>query len=138
MTQQVQPSRRARVFGYAITIAITVVIWVVLHLARRLGPPFIDFARFPMVLAALDLSLGATILLNAIYILVDSRLLRAVGQVILNVLSINVLRQFYRIYPFDLPGALDRLVRPLFLALILALVVATFVQVAQALTNTGN
>jgi hypothetical protein len=103
--------RGARIFGYVIAIVVNVVLWYVVHNLGRWDLSFILSEEFSRVLPAFDLSLGASIVLYALWVAYDLRWFRHLGQVVLNALSLNVIYVLYRVFPFRFPGSLDQWAR---------------------------
>lgn len=91
----------ARRSGYAIAIAVNVVmLYVVNNLLAWEILPFLtdDFGR---VLWLIDISLLATIMVNLVYLAYDRSWFRSLGQIGLNLISLVVAVRMYQVFPFD-------------------------------------
>ena len=120
--------RGARIVGYAIAIAINVVLLYVFHNLQRWDLPYIMADEFSRVLPALDVSLAASTAANALFIAFDPRWFRSAAQAVLNVLSLNAVYAVWRVFPFDLPGNLGVWARRGLVALMLVIAIATVVE----------
>jgi hypothetical protein len=92
--------RGARVAGYIVTIIVNAVMWYIAHNLLNWNVPFVT-ERFVAVLPAFEASLGATIIVNVLYIAFDPRWFRALAQAGLNILSLYVLYMLYQVFPVD-------------------------------------
>lgn len=87
--------------AFAAAIAVNLaMLWVVNNLLTWDLVPFLT-AEFDQVLWLIDLSLAATILLNASWLAYDAIWYRSLGQICLNILSAVVAVTMYRVFPFD-------------------------------------
>ena len=113
------PKRTARRAGYIIAIIVNVVLIYVFNNLVRWGVPFIK-SRLNEILWAFYLSLVATIIANALYLIYDAGWFRHLTQMGLAVLAFNSVYQLYTVFPFDFKFAIWE--QGLRLALILAMV----------------
>lgn len=91
----------ARRVGFVVAIAINIVmLWVANNLLGWDVLPFLT-ADFGRLLWLIDLSLAATIAVNAFWVLYDPQWFRSLGQIGLNILSAVVAVNMYRVFPFD-------------------------------------
>ena len=93
--------RTGRRFGYTIAIAVNVVmIFVVNNILEWGWLPFLteDFAS---VVPWINFSLFASILANVIYLFDDGVIVKGLGQISINVISVFVSYQILRVFPFD-------------------------------------
>lgn len=126
---------RARQVGYAVSIVVNAILLVVAHSLPSWGLPFLTPA-FVDVLWAIDLSLGASIVANAVYFAYDASWFRNLTQIALTGLSLVSTVALYRVFPFDFGGASgDDLARLALAAVIFALVIAIVVQVIAWFAN---
>jgi hypothetical protein len=114
--------------GYVIALVVNLVLWFIVHNVGRWDLPFIVVDEFNRVLPAFDLSLAATMVLNALWVAYDPRWFRHIGQTALNALSLNVMYRLYRVFPFRFPGNLDQWAR---VALLLGMVAVGFSTVVE-------
>ena len=121
-------SRGTRTFGYSVALVVNVVIWFIVHNLGRWHLPLLVVEEFGRVLPAFELSLGVTIVMNALWIAYDPQWFRHLGQAVLNALSLNVMFMLYRVFPFRFPGTLDQWVRGALLLGMLAVAIASVVQ----------
>ena len=95
------PTVAARRGGYVVAIAINLVmLYVANHLLAWDLLPFLT-ADFERVLLLINISLVATILVNAVYLGYDQGWFRSLGQVGLNLISLVVGIRMYQVFPFD-------------------------------------
>ncbi len=105
MSKRKRAPRPARMFGYMVAIAVNAILWYVFHNLQRWDLPFILAEQFPRVLTAVDLSLGATMVANVIFLAYDPPWFRRIGQAALSLLSLNAMFAMYRVFPFDFGSA---------------------------------
>ena len=119
MSSRKRPSRGARTSGYTVAIVINVILWYVTHNLLDWNLPVIT-ERFVEVLPAVEWSLGATIIANALFMVYDPRWFRHLAQVGLNILALFSTYMFYQVFPFEFgTESLNWLVRVgLFLAMV--------------------
>jgi hypothetical protein len=128
MRRQKRVPRGARIFGYTIALVVNFVIWYIIHNLGRWNLLYIVAEEFTRVLPAFDLSLAATMVLNALWVAYDPRWFRHLGQAVLNALSLNVMYMLYRVFPFRFPGNLDQWARGALLLGMVAVGIATVVE----------
>lgn len=105
MTEREERARRKPSgAGYVITIVVNAVLLVVAHNALSWGVPFLT-EEFLGALWAFDLSLGATMAANLIFLVYDAGWFRHLAQAVLSVLSIVVAYTVYRVFPFEFGSA---------------------------------
>jgi hypothetical protein len=132
MSKRKRAPRPARMFGYTVAIAVNAILWYVVHNLQRWDLPFIVVEQFRRVLTALDLSLGATMVANAIFIAYDPRWFRRIGQAALNLLSLNAMYAIYRVFPFDFGSAgADQAIRSLMVLGMIAVGIGAVVELAR-------
>jgi hypothetical protein len=87
--------------GYAIAIAVNVVMLVITQNILEWGwLPFLT-ADFALVEPWISLSLTASIVVNLIYIFDDAPWVKSIGQIGVNLLSVFVTWQILTVFPFD-------------------------------------
>lgn len=112
-------SRPARIAGYLVAAAVNaVLLWVAWRLLDWGWPPFLTDG-WRDVLPILSVSLLATIVVNLGYVAYDARWLRSAMGIVLLAISVAVTARLLQVFPFDLAGAWETVVRVL---LVLALV----------------
>ena len=92
--------RSVRRAGYVGVIVLNAILLAVAHSLPGWHVGFITSA-FVQVLWAVDLSLGAAIVVNAMFLVDDSPPIRVAGQVVQNVFALVSGYTLYRIFPFD-------------------------------------
>ena len=94
-------AQSARRVGYVISIAINVAMLIVVQNLLAWGwLPFLT-AEFAEVVPWISLSLIASIVVNVVYQLDDSQIVKPVGQIGVNLISIWVTYTILRVFPFD-------------------------------------
>ncbi|NLD43928.1 MAG: hypothetical protein GX657_10585 [Chloroflexi bacterium] len=95
------PSLAARI-SYVAAIIVNVILWVIAHQLLEWGIPFVT-ADWPDVLWAVRLSLGASIVANALYLFYDARWFRRLGDIVTGSAALMSLVVMFVIFPFALP-----------------------------------
>ena len=96
-----RPSPTARRAGYLVTIVVNLVLLVIVNNLLTWGwLPFLtdDFTR---VLPILNLSIGASIIVNAIYLAYDPLWFTELFEVVLLGISFAAGLRLYQVFPFD-------------------------------------
>ena len=94
-------AQSARRVGYVISIAINVTMLIVVQNLLTWGwLPFLT-AEFAEVVPWISLSLIASIVVSVVYQLDDSQIIRAAGQIGINLISIWVTYTILTVFPFD-------------------------------------
>ena len=129
-----RPPRGARRLGYAIAIGVqTALLIVVNNLVEWDLLPFIT-EEFNDLVPYVNVSLVAGMLVNAASIAFDPRWFRSLTQVILNVISVVVIVQTYRIFPFDFSGSdfnWTALTRTILVVLMVLITIGTIGEIAK-------
>ena len=132
MPKRKRPPRPARAFGYGAAIVLNIILWYVVHNLDSLHLPVVIVEEFHRVLPAFEVSIGATIIANGCFLAFDPPIFRSAGQVVLNLLSLNVTWAMYRYFPFDFGTAgVNSFMRYGLLLVMFALGVATVVEVVR-------
>jgi hypothetical protein len=122
------PGAGARRFGYLVAIIVNLILMYLANGVPNWNVPVLT-NDWPDVLWAVNLSLGATIVANLIFLAFDPWWFRRGTQIVLNVLSIIVFYTLYQVFPFDLGRALyEQVAHWALLAVILALAIAIVVE----------
>ena len=133
-TERGRPPRGARRLGYAIAIGVqTALLIVVNNLVEWDLLPFIT-EEFNNLVPYINVSLVAGMLVNAASIVFDPRWFRSLTQVILNVISLVVIAQTYRIFPFDFSGSdfsWTALTRTILVVLMVLVTIGTIGEIAK-------
>lgn len=96
-----QPSSGIRRFGYLVAVLINVaLLFVVYNLLAWNLLPFLtnDFER---VVPIINVSLGASILVNLVYLSYDALWFKSLSQIGLLAISMAATVRMYRVFPFD-------------------------------------
>jgi hypothetical protein len=124
-----------RATGYGISIVVNVILLYVAHHLLAWGVPFLTPA-FTDVLWAIDLSIGATIVANAIYMAYDPSWLRHVSEIVLDLLALLSVYTIYRVFPFQFEQTWWYQSATLtLLVLMFAILIAVIVNLVQAVTD---
>lgn len=87
--------------GYAVTVLLDLaLLFVLINLLEWDVFPWLT-DDFSTVVPWIGFSLVAAVALNLVYLFEDSQSLRSVGQIVLNLISIIVISQVFRVFPFD-------------------------------------
>ncbi len=124
--------------GYIAAIVVNGIMLYVMHNILRWGIPFIttDFASVPW---AFDLSLGAQIVCNLVFLSYDPAWFKHAAQVGLNVLGFIAIYTLFRVFPFAFGReSLLTLVRLAMLGCLAAIVIATVVEFAKMVGALGR
>jgi hypothetical protein len=96
-----KPTGMGRRFGYAVAIACNVALLVIVNNILDWGwLPWLT-ADFRDILPVMNVSLGASIAVNAVYLLHDARGFRAGAELGLLIISLIVTIRIWRVFPFD-------------------------------------
>lgn len=124
--------RAGRRFGYGVAIAVNVAMLIAVQYILDWGwLPFLT-PEFGDVIPWISLGLTATILANVVYQFNDGPVVKSIGQILVNLISIFVTYQLLVVFPFDFSSSTfewDLIVRIL---LILAMVGAGVGVVVEA------
>jgi hypothetical protein len=138
-----RPSKGTRRFGYAVAIVVEVALLVVVNnLVEWDIAPFIT-EGFNNLVPYINVSLVASMVVNIAYFAFDPRWFRSLTQAILNVISLVVIVQTYRIFPFDFSGsdfnwtALTRTVLVVLMVLVGIGIVGEVAKMFQGLSTEG-
>ena len=100
-----RPSRGTRRLGYGVSIVVQVALLILVNnLVEWNIAPFIT-DEFNDLVPYINVSLAASMVVNAIYFAFDPRWFKSFTQAILNVISLVVIVQTYRVFPFDFSGS---------------------------------
>ncbi|MGB5167874.1 MAG: hypothetical protein WBP49_05635 [Acidimicrobiia bacterium] len=138
-----RPSKGTRRFGYAVAIVVEVALLIVVNnLVEWDIAPFIT-EGFNNLVPYINVSLVASMVVNIAYFAFDPRWFRSLTQAILNVISLIVIVQTYRIFPFDFSGsdfnwtALTRTVLVVLMVLVGVGIVGEIAKMLQGLSTEG-
>ena len=130
-----------RRFGYVLAIAFSVgILFVVNNLPEGERIPFLT-DDLGQLLPIINAFLLAAIVINGVWILYDAAWSRSAGRITLSVLMIAVLALTYRVFPFDFSTydfEWEALMRVLIVGLIVALTVATIVEIVKLIGRFVN
>ena len=139
-----RPTRGTRCLGYGISIGVqAALLFVVNNLVEWDILPFIT-EGFNDLVPYINVSLVASIVVNAVYFAFDPRWFKSFGQAILNAISLVVIVQTYRIFPFDFSGssfnwtAVTRVCLVALMVLVGIGIIGEGVKMFQALATSGT
>ena len=139
-----RPSRGTRRFGYGISIVVQIALLILVNnLVEWDIAPFITEELNDLV-PYINVSLVASMVVNAVYLAFDPRWFKSFTQAILNVISLVVIIQTYRIFPFDFSGsgfnwtALLRTGLVVLMVLVTIGIIGEVVKMFQALSTEGE
>lgn len=96
-----EPTRTGRRFGYAVAVVVNLVmLLVVLNILEWGWMPFLT-EEFTTVVPWISLSLIVSIVVNLVYQFNDTPIVKSMGQILVNLISIFVSYQVYSVFPFD-------------------------------------
>ena len=102
--------------------------------------PFLT-ADFEQILPVVNVSLVSSIAANAVWVLYDAAWIRTAGQIVLNVVGIAMFALTLRVFPFDFSAYQfdwELLIRLTLVGLIIALVIATIVEIVKLISTFVN
>ncbi len=126
--------RSGRRVGYVVAIVINVIALFILHSIPGWNLSFIT-ASFPSTLWAFDLSIGATIVANVLFLAYDAPWFRHLAQLILNVFGFIVVYTLYTVFPFDFGATGNTIVRILLIIGMVGLGISEIVELVGLLRN---
>jgi hypothetical protein len=119
--------------GYSVEVVVNAILLYAAHHLLAWGVPFLTPA-FSDVLWAIDLSLGAAIIANALFIAYDPAWFRYLSQACLNLFSLVSTYTLYRVFPFDFePVGWNDIVGVLLVVVMVATAIGFIVHLAQAI-----
>lgn len=124
--------RAGRKFGYSVAIAVNLALLFVANNILAWGWPAFITEDFASVLPWINFSLLASIVANVIYLFEDGAILKGLGEIAVDLISVFVTYQIFEVFPFDFSnydfnwGIVTRVV------LILAMVGAGIGAIAEA------
>jgi hypothetical protein len=122
---------QVRYAGYGVTMLVNITLLYAAHNVLAWGIPF--FApSFADVLWVIDLSLGAAIVANALFIAYDAEWFRHVTHVGLDGLSLLSTYIIYRVFPFDIDPPWYGVVVLVLLVAMLGTAISLLVHVVQS------
>jgi hypothetical protein len=132
MKNETTPSGTRR-FGYFVTILVNIaMIYVANNLLNRGWPPFLT-KDYVLCLWAANLSFGANIFINFVFMFFDRRWFRSLMQAFGNVFGYLSVYVFWRVFPLDLSSGLASTIN-LGLIIILGLIaLGTLVELVSAI-----
>lgn len=133
MAESTRPTTTRRV-GYGIAIVINAALLVVVNNLLEWG--WISWLTddFEKVLPLLNLSLTATILVNAVYLVYDAEWFKSACEFGLLVISMAVLARTYQVFPFDFSayaGTWEVLARAVIVIAMIGVGIAMVVQLVK-------
>lgn len=130
-----------RRLGYLTGIAVSSgILFVVNSVLTWNVVPFLT-ADFEQILPVVNVSLVSSIGVNAVWVLYDAAWIRTAGQIILNAVGIAVFALTLRVFPFDFLAYQfdwELLIRLTLVGLIIALVIATIVEIVKLVSAVIN
>jgi len=127
------PPTEVRHGGYSAELVVNAILLYAAHHLLEWGVPFLTPA-FADVLWAIDLSLGAAIIANALFIAYDPAWFKHLSQAALNFFSLVSTYTLYRVFPFDFELAQwNDIVGVLLVVGMVATAIAVIVHLVQAI-----
>jgi hypothetical protein len=123
-----------RRFGYIVAIVFSALGFYVFHSLLQWRVPFVTEA-WSSVLWAVDLSIAATIVANAVYFAYDPRWLRHLGGIVTNAFSFLSTYVIWRTFPFDFGETWNDMAQLVLVLVMLAIVIGIVVQSVQLITD---
>jgi hypothetical protein len=123
-----------RRFGYIVAIVVNVLGFYIFHSLLEWRVPFVTEA-WTSVLWAVDLSIAASIVANAVYLAYDARWLRHLGGIVTGAFSFLSTYVIWRTFPFDFGEAWNDMAQFVMVLVMLAIVIGIVVQSAQLITD---
>jgi hypothetical protein len=139
-----RPPRGTRRLGYGISIGVQVALLIVVNNLVEWDVFSFITDEFNELVPYINVSLVASIVVNAVYFAFDPRWFKSLSQAILNVVSLVVIVQTYRIFPFDFSGssfnwtAVTRVCLVSLMVLVGIGVIGEVVKMFQALAASGT
>ena len=96
-----QIRRSARVFGYGVAVAVNLLVLVIVRNVVEWGWFAFLTEEFAEVEPLIAFALVATILVNLIFVIDDRRVVKASGQLVLNLINLYVSIRVLSVFPFD-------------------------------------
>ncbi|MGD2042126.1 MAG: hypothetical protein PVJ28_00635 [Acidimicrobiia bacterium] len=90
-----------RRFGYSIAIGINVVLLIIVQNILDWGWLAFLTEDFTEVVPWISFSLAVSIVANVVYLFNDGRVIKSVGQIGINLISLIVTYQMFTVFPFD-------------------------------------
>ena len=129
-TEERTPRHRSRRAEYIATIIVNGILIFVFNNLLNWNTPFLT-QSFRDVLWAFNLSLGATIAVNAIFIYYDPGWFRHLGHVFLNILGFIAVYQLFTVFPFSFSDPLRLIVKIALIAAMVGTGIAVLVEFVQ-------
>ena len=130
MDRETDRRRRPPRSAYWVAIIVNAILLFVAHNLLNWGVGFIT-EEFATVLWVIDLSLGATIAANIVFLFYDPAWFRHMAQVALNVVAVVATYTVFTVFPFALSGLADLAVRIALIVAMVGLGIGTIVEVVR-------
>jgi hypothetical protein len=132
------PKKKAPKAGYVVAVIVNVVIWVLLNVSP--GWQAVSFLTDDVtdVLWLVNLSLGASILVNLAYLIYDAPWFRSLGQLIISLIGVAVAYEVLVVFPFDLAGGWELLARVVLVIAVLGSAVGAIVELVRLIRRLGR
>lgn len=120
-----------RRFGYFMAILVNAAMMYVANHLLDWNVPFLT-EDFSQCLWAINMSFGATIFINCIFMVFDRRWFRSLMESINSVFSLISGYIFYRIFPLDLPAGMERWANMGLVILLVIILISILAQLLNA------
>lgn len=130
MDRETERRRKPPRSAYWVAIVINAILLFVAHNLLNWDVGFVT-EEFSAVLWVIDLSLGATIAANIVFLFYDPAWFRHLTQVALNAVAFVAIYTIFTVFPFALSGLADLAVRIALIAAMVGLGIGTIVEVVQ-------
>jgi hypothetical protein len=133
-----RPSQPARRFGYAVAIGVNAaLLYVANNLLEWDVVPFLT-ADFDRVLPIVNVSLVASIVVNAMFLSYDADWFKSLCQAVLAAISLAVIARTFAVFPFDFSAYefdWEALTRGIMIFMMVALSIAVVAETVKAFTS---
>jgi hypothetical protein len=135
---QPRPRLATRKFGYVIAITLNAVFFYLINVEPGWQVlPFLT-AETPQVLGLLNFSVIAAIVVNTMYLLYDAPWCKALGDLLLAVISLAVLGRIWQVFPFTFTGWPVLLIHAILVVAIVGTVVAMIVNIVSLVRHSAG
>ena len=137
-TRRHQTPGLARRSGYAIAAGVNIALLMIVNNLLEWGWPRFLTAEFEDLLPWINFSLGASLVVNLLYMAYDADWFKSGWQVVLSIISFAVLVRTYRLFPFDFSDfawPAETIARIIMWVVGVALVIAIVVEGVKSITS---
>lgn len=124
--------------GYAIAAGVNIALMLIVNNLLNWGWPRFLTAEFEKLLPWVNFSLGASVVVNLLYMAYDADWFKSGWQAVLSVISLAVLVRTYQLFPFDFSDfswPVETVARTIMWLVGLALVIAIVAEGVKSITS---